>query len=98
MRCYFTFHYADWCGHCTKVKPTYKQLKQHYQNDDRVRIQSCECEKNESCKNTSYPTFIFKAHPAPNETVEETYPGNAERSLESMCDFIDRNIKKVTSQ
>ena len=93
MRCYFTYHYAPWCGFCKRVDPVFNQLRQHYANQSEIKLQKCCCEKRPNCHNSSYPKFYFHYHPRANEMEKIEYPQSQERTFEAMKEFIDRNLE-----
>ena len=82
------FFYADWCGHCTKFKPTWKALESENLGVSLEKV-NCTDTKNtpELAKKYNvggFPTIIY-VH---GDTHEE-YSGD--RSKESIISFIKSN-------
>ena len=65
-----TLYYADWCGHCTKFKPTWEGIKQVFKLNN-IKFEEFEDLKNENIIKQkgieAYPTIII------NKDKEEEY-------------------------
>ena len=82
-------YHVDWCGHCQKVKPIWKELKDEY--SDRVTFEDKDCEDDENtelCKkevSEGYPTIKLNG---------EEYSG--ERTKEVLSEFIEDMLQRLT--
>ncbi|KAG5684013.1 hypothetical protein PVAND_013266 [Polypedilum vanderplanki] len=95
----FTMFYAPWCGHCTRLKPTWSQLAEmlNTQDESRVRIAKVDCTENaKTCSDneiTSYPTLkFFKAN------GEEPVKYRSTRDLPSLTQFINDQLGASTEE
>ncbi|KAJ7885106.1 protein disulfide isomerase [Mycena olivaceomarginata] len=88
----FIKFYAPWCGHCKKIKPTWKQLAKIMQG--KVTIAEVNCEDHEKlCKSQGvggYPTLVY--YPAGGEKSEYT----SGRKLEQLKAFAERASASAT--
>ena len=81
------------CGHCTKFKPTYAKLAQHYAKQSDMVIAQIDATTNDIPKDfdvTGFPTIYFV--PTNNEAVKY----NGDRQLDDLIDFIDNHIQSKT--
>ncbi|UJR37656.1 hypothetical protein I4U23_030353 [Adineta vaga] len=84
------FFYAPWCGHCTKFKPTYSKLAQHYASQSNLIVAQIDATGNDIPKGfevTGFPTIYLV--PMNNQPVK--YEGN--RDIDDLVQFIDNNIQ-----
>ncbi len=81
------FYSQDWCGYCTKFKPTWKQFQG--QDTKGVKIVEIDCAKYPELakkhKVTGFPTIKYHAGGL-NDTNTVEYSGD--RSLQSLIDFV----------
>ena len=78
------------CGHCTKFKPTYTKLAQHYAKQSNLILAQIDAAANdipEGFNVTGYPTIYFV--PTSNKPVK--YEGD--REFNDLTDFIDNFIQ-----
>lgn len=86
-------YYADWCGHCKRMAPTYLELADIYASDnkssDKVLIAEMNGELNDvpSVKIEGFPTIIL--YPAGKNSEPIEYSGG--RDVASFIDFIKEN-------
>jgi len=91
---FFVMFFAPWCGHCTRLKPTWSQLADmlNTQDESRVRIAKVDCTENQkTCSGnevTSYPTLkFFKLN-----SEEEAIKYRSTRDLPSLTQFINDQL------
>jgi thiol-disulfide isomerase/thioredoxin len=91
----FTMYYADWCGHCQKVKPIFSQLVSQSPlrvGGRTVTVQMISPEKEpakaKDVKIDGFPTFIFK-----NAKTGAQTPYNGERNLDGFMAFLQQQVK-----
>jgi protein disulfide-isomerase-like protein len=82
--------YADWCGHCQKIKPMYSKLREKYRDNKKHRVAMINSDdhKEFSKKNgiTGFPTIRYYTNPKEDKFVE--YLG--ERTEKAMQNFMAR--------
>jgi thiol-disulfide isomerase/thioredoxin len=61
-KCYIMF-YADWCGHCKKIKPIWNNVKKNLKNDKNIVIIEIE---------HAFFDYIKKANP-PNKKMQTKF-------------------------
>ncbi|CRK96813.1 CLUMA_CG009948, isoform B [Clunio marinus] len=94
---FFVMFFAPWCGHCTRLKPTWSQLAEmlNTQEESRVRIARVDCtEHQKTCSDndvTSYPTLKFF------KTGEEPVKYRSTRDLPSLTEFINQQLDTLSS-
>lgn len=85
----FYFLSQKWCGHCTKLTPTWNDLVDKYKNDGRITFEKVDCEENKStCHDfgvKGYPTLIF----VKKDGSHVRYHGS--RSLSDLSQFVEDN-------
>tara|TARA_B100001093_G_C26719230_1_gene967064 strand:- start:383 stop:742 length:360 start_codon:yes stop_codon:yes gene_type:complete len=78
---------ADWCPHCKKFLPLWKELSKKYNNIDYKTMDSEKNKKQiQQWEISGYPTIILKVD---NKAIEYNGP----RTLENISEFIE-NITK----
>jgi protein disulfide isomerase family A protein 3 len=78
------------CGHCTKFKPTYSKLAQHYAGQSNLVLGQMDATANDippGFEVTGFPTIYFV--PTNNQPVK--YTGN--RELDDLIDFIGKHVQ-----
>ena len=85
----FRFFFADWCPHCRKVKPEWKNLVKKYKGDIQlVEVNCTSDEKNKAIAQKygveGFPTFMLSKN---GKNIE--YDG--ERSSSGLMDFLQNN-------
>jgi thiol-disulfide isomerase/thioredoxin len=95
----FTMYYADWCGHCTKVKPEMEELvkkgvieKNGKKCEIRMISPEKEPEKAAGKPIKGFPTFLMEA--ADGQIVE--YKG--ERSMNAYLEYINKTLSAGAAQ
>ena len=89
----FAMYYADWCGHCTRTKPTFMKLGSTQTIGGKtVEIAMINAEKNPDLvgeqKIAGYPTIrLFD----PAGSLVSEY--NGDRSLGDLQSFLSQNVK-----
>ncbi len=81
------------CGHCTKFKPTYSKLAQHYAGQSNLIISQIDATANdipEGFDVTGFPTIYFV--PTSNHPVKYT----GDRTIEDLINFIDNHMQSKT--
>ena len=93
----FTMYYADWCGHCKKIKPEFEEMVKQSPilvGKRTIEIQMVSPEKEpEKAKDVTiegYPTFYFK-----NAKTGEQIPYNGERSIDGFKAFLSQVVKSA---
>ena len=85
----FVMYKVDWCPHCRKAQPTFKELKQKFKDAPvSFEIVDCENEGKQQCekeKINGYPTF--KLH-----TMNKTQEYQSVLTVEGLKDFFSRNL------
>lgn len=81
------------CGHCTRLKPTWKNLAEMLNTDEsRVKIAKVDCTENQqTCSEnsvTSYPTLKFFKQ----NSEEEPIKYRSARDLPSLTNFINEQL------
>jgi len=90
---HFIMFYAPWCGHCSRLKPTWEELATNMQSDSnrKVNIAQVDCTvETELCSTqdvTGYPTLKLFVKGS-KEAVRYRGP----RDLTSLLSFIDENL------
>lgn len=83
-------YYAEWCGHCHKLMPTWNELH-NTELKDIVEIHKYECSENKFlCTNEGvqgYPTIIL-------ETNGKKVRYEGDRTKEDIIQFVKSNINK----
>jgi thiol-disulfide isomerase/thioredoxin len=83
----FLFCFADWCPHCRKAMPSWKEFETEMENRTDIIVTSISCtEEPTVCKNLSvhgYPTFIAR-------WSSYTFPVQVARSVTSYRSVVDR--------
>jgi thioredoxin-like negative regulator of GroEL len=77
------------CGHCTKFKPIYSKLAQHYASQSNLILGQIDATTNDIPPGfdvTGFPTIYIV--PTNNKPVK--YEGN--RDIDDLVNFIDKNI------
>ncbi|ODV91313.1 hypothetical protein CANCADRAFT_122300 [Tortispora caseinolytica NRRL Y-17796] len=96
--------YADWCGHCQNLKPTYEKLAKRLKGLATVAAVQCDAPENqELCSRhgvRGYPTLkIFRKPKNGKRAVPDDYRG--ERSVPAMAnaviDKIPNHVKYISS-
>ena len=89
----FTMYYADWCGHCKKVKPEFQKLvdkSPHTINGQKCVVQMVspekEPEKAAGKKIKGFPTFLLEMP----DGVTKAYDG--ERTTAAMLEFLNTTL------
>lgn len=89
---HFVDFYANWCGHCQELAPTWEELGKAYANTH-VKISKIDCANHQSlCQEfgiRAYPTLIF-FH---NGKKIEAY--NSDRDVAAFSRFIDNNVERL---
>ncbi len=78
------------CGHCTKFKPMYSKLAQHYAGQSNLIFGQMDATANDVPPGfdvTGFPTIYFV--PTNNQPVK--YTGN--RELDDLFNFIDKHVQ-----
>ncbi len=90
----FTMYYADWCGHCQKVKPIFQELVSQSPilvggRTITIAMVSPEKEpaKAEGVDIQGYPTFIYK------DAAGNSKPYNGDRSMDGFMEFLKVQAK-----
>lgn len=88
----FVEYYAPWCGHCKKLAPTWDELGEKYQGDERVRIVKCDATANDVPEEISgFPTLMY--YPANGEGIK--YSGA--REFDALDSYIQDRIPAASS-
>jgi thioredoxin-like negative regulator of GroEL len=78
------------CGHCTKFKPTYSKLAQHYASQSNLIFAQIDATTNDIPQG-----FDVKGFPAiylvPKTNKPVKYEGN--RDMDDLIEFIDKNTE-----
>jgi thiol-disulfide isomerase/thioredoxin len=76
---------ADWCGHCTKFKPTWEHISKVYKNKFNFVVYDADTQKEnfEEYKVDAFPTLLAK-----NGNNIITY--NGDRSMEDLTNFLQQ--------
>lgn len=95
--------YANWCGHCQRMKPAWENVKMNAQNQENI-VQIEESAMNALRQNNStlgsiierivvgYPTVVYIHSIEPNNTLKYiTFRGT--RDQESIEDFVKKSSK-----
>jgi len=89
----FTMYYADWCGHCKKIKPDFENFVKSGSIDVngttcQIRMVSPEKEPDKAAgvDIKGFPTFLLET--TDGKAIE--YKG--ERSTKGFIDFINKNL------
>jgi protein disulfide-isomerase A4 len=89
--------YAQWCGHCKKLEPIYKQLAQKYSNNNNLVIAKIDATLNdypELYDVSGFPTIYFLRR---NDKMNPSlYLGD--RSLEDLTKFVDSMLEHDTGK
>lgn len=84
-----TLYYANWCGHCKVLKPTWEKLIESDKYKDKIEFEEVEADENPEKiareQIQGFPTIKITKN---NETTE--YEGN--RTIEDLEKFLDENI------
>ena len=90
----FTLYYADWCGHCKAVKPSFDEWAKNgfvTVNGKNVKVQSIQPEKNpEAAKGVSikgYPTLVYSS------TDGKTVEFSGERTTDNYLKFLEEQLQ-----
>ena len=90
------FFRANWCGHCTRFKPTWDKFVDAANDKDltsKIDLIELDVDKPESnmmkarCKVSGYPTVCFLKD---NESPDEKFAG--ERTVEALMDFVQSRV------
>jgi len=96
----FVKFYAPWCGHCKRLAPTWEQLAQKFEAEDRVMIGHVDCTagdniNRELCNSNGvngFPTLnIYK-----DGVKVEEYSGK--RDLSQLQDFVEKHLSAKTEE
>lgn len=76
----FVDFYAPWCGHCTRLAPTWEQVAYYFQYDQDLLIANFDCTQNDVVGDwiKAYPTMYFY----PKGTDKTPIEYNGERTFE----------------
>ena len=95
----FTMYYADWCGHCKKIKPAFEDFMKTGPvtvggTTCKIRMISPEKEPDKAAGKPikGFPTFLLET--TDGQVVE--YAG--ERSTKGFLDFINKNLSGADSR
>lgn len=80
--------YADWCGHCKAVKPTFQALKERYN----TQYDWEDCSTPEKAKRfgiTSFPTFRFFKNPRDSNDSSDYESYKGDRSMNALSSFMN---------
>lgn len=83
------FH-ADWCPHCVKLMPIWKELKEKH--GDKCNFVEVEAKEKNVMKNhdiNGYPTIKFLPNGLSTPEGSKEYKG--ERDIDSLAKFVDEN-------
>ena len=84
-----TLYYANWCGHCKVLKPTWQQLIESDKFKGKVQFEEVEADENpEKIQEQQIEGFPTIKITKDAETVE--YQGD--RTIEDLEKFLDENI------
>lgn len=91
----FVKFYAPWCGHCTKLSPTWSELTDRFNqqtvNNKKIKVVKVNCDDHPKIAEKygvgGYPTIKILS-----SSGEEEY--NDERNLESMQKFLLKTCKQ----
>lgn len=89
---HFVMFYAPWCGHCTRLKPTWTELAEHFKGT-KVHINRVDCTKEAAlCREhgvRGYPTLKLLEG-------SKVYEYRGPRSLQTLAEWIE--AKKYQSE
>jgi thiol-disulfide isomerase/thioredoxin len=90
----FTMYYADWCGHCQRVKPVFQELVSQSPilvGGRTITIAMVspekEPEKAADVEIQGFPTFIYK------DAAGNSKPYNGDRSMDGFMEFLKTQAK-----
>jgi thiol-disulfide isomerase/thioredoxin len=75
--------YADWCGHCKRSMPDFKELEKMFPS--KVKLLNSEDPENENLKNK------FRVRGFPTIVASSGVEFNEERSLDNLINFVKQN-------
>ena len=82
--------YADWCGHCTRFKPTWDNLKKIF-DLHKIQYEEFEADKNENKINEnnimSFPTILINKN-------NNIYEYNGSRDADGILNEMLPNLQK----
>lgn len=86
----FVLYYANWCGHCKEMEPEWKKLEERYKNNDIIKIERYESEKDETKREriNAFPMMILYKMNGKKERYTSS------RKYENMSQFVDHYISK----
>ncbi len=75
---------ADWCGHCTKFKPTWEKVSEMYNKKFNFIVYDADKQRDkfEEYKVDSFPTVLLK-------NGSNIIPYDGERSIEDLSNFLN---------
>ena len=84
-----TLYYANWCGHCKVLKPTWQKLVESDKYKGKIQFEEVEADEN--------PAAIQKAQIEGFPTIKiekntETKEYQGDRTIEDLEEFLDSNI------
>lgn len=84
-----TLYYANWCGHCKVLKPTWQKLIESDKYKGKIQFEEVEADEN--------PTVIKEAQIEGFPTIKiekntETKEYQGDRTIEDLEEFLDNNI------
>jgi len=85
----FTKYFVNWCGHCKRLAPVWKQLENEYSTNSNVQIKEIDCEVQPDLAKQNnvrgYPTLILTSG-----SKSEKY--NGPRTLNALKQFVETKL------
>ena len=95
----FTMYYADWCGHCKKVKPAFEEFMKTGPitvggTTCKIQMVSPEKEPDKAAGKPikGFPTFLLET------TDGQVLEYSGERTTKSFLEFINKNLSGADSK
>lgn len=85
----FLLFYAEWCGHCKKVKPTIKELAEKLKGVKGIKIAEVDATKNDLVGHVVHGFPTMKLFQANNKNSPVEFEGN--RTINGFLGFIKNN-------
>lgn len=93
MKVDVTLYYANWCGHCMDYKPTYNEIKEHFNNNDEINFYEVE-DSNITEMDTINNQKIFAYPTIKIKTENNEFKYNGDRTKDGLINEIN-NLKNI---